>query len=586
MRKKRRVNTKIWGVVIAVILIISGGLVIVSSMMQSKVIDTITPETTEKSEEGSYLDNSVLNGEPFEEDFSYSEYDDTILHYAYITVLPTADDITGQRVTMDDLNAVTLASGADPIVEVFFQDGDETGPEGGIYESTVIRANATMKVRGFSSRNAEQKSFKVSLSGVAGTYLGQETLNFNKHAYDPIRFSNKFCMDALEDIPWMGSLDTYFVKIYIRDLSKGTSGVFEDYGMFTMVEQPNKLYLERHGLNKNSTIYKPKLFGFYMYDALKSESDPAYDEAAFEEIIEIRENADHDKLIEMVEAVNDTSRDINDVVDTYFNRDNYLTWMATNIIFGNMDAVVHNYLLYSPVNSKTWYFLPWDYDGTLAYAYREIYERKDVPADTYGLGIFWGSPLHNRFFRDPDNLKALNEKIDTIMRDYLSNRDCQKITAHYLEMFESSMFIQPDIRYLTGSVDNVAYYTENTYLTMRQLVDLYYDNLESPLPIFMALPTKKGGDYHFAWDSSYDFQGGVLTYRLDIARDPGFRNIVFTSEPTVDTQMDVTLNVPRDTYFFRVIITDEDGNTQTDMEYYDDPLTGDEYPGVMAFEVQ
>ncbi len=421
---------------------------------------------------------------------------------------------------------------------------------------------------------------------MAGTFLGQETLNFNKHAYDPIRFSNKFCMDALEDIPWMGSLDTYFVKIYIRDLSKGTSGVFEDYGLFTMVEQPNKSYLERHGLNKNSTIYKPKLFGFYMYDDLKSEDDPGYDEAAFESIIEIRENPDHDKLIEMIEAVNDTSLDINDVVDTYFNRDNYLTWMATNIIFGNMDATVHNYLLYSPINSKTWYFLPWDYDGTLAYTHRELFDRKALPMELYGLGIFWNSPLHNRFFRNPDNLKALNEKIDTIMNTYLNNRNCKKLTANYIEMFESSMFIMPDIRYLTGTVDDVVYYSDNTYLAMRQLVDLYYENLQSPMPIYMAQPTKGAGVYHFTWDSSFDFQGDMLYYTLAVARDPGFKNIIFTSDPIMDTALDVELNVAKGTYFFKVTITDDKGNTQVNMEDYEDPLNGDDYPGVLSFEVQ
>ena len=87
--------------------------------------------------------------------------------------------------------------------------------------------------------------------------------------------------------------------------------------------------------------------------------------------MEIAENADHDKLLEMMEAINDTSADIDDVMNTYFNKENYLTWMATNIIFGNIDAIVNNFLLYSPLNSKTWYFLPWDYDGTLL-LYRKI----------------------------------------------------------------------------------------------------------------------------------------------------------------------------------------------------------------------
>jgi len=583
-KRVRKPRKKIWTIVIIAVLAISGGLVVLSSLMQTTVINKPTDIIEDMEDIDDYTAISPLNGEPFEEDFVYDAYDDSILHYIYVTVLETTDDITGQRVTMRDLNNVTSVD-QNPIVEVFFQEGDEEGPTGGIYESSVIRANATMKVRGASSRAADQKSFKISLAGVAGTFLGQTTLNLNKHAYDPIRFSNKFCMDALEEIPDMGSLDTYFVKLYVRDLSSGSNGTYQDYGLFTMIEQPNKSYLERHGLNKNSTIYKPKLFGFYMNDAIKSESDPSYDEAAFETIIEIRENADHDKLIEMIEAVNNTSLDINDVVGEYFNRDNYLTWMATNIIFGNMDAMVHNYLLYSPINSKTWYFLPWDYDGTLAYAHRELFERDSNLETMYGLGIFWGSPLHNRFFRNPENLEDLNDKIDMIMSNYLRERDCKAITENYLEIFEKTMFVNPDVRELTGSVSNVVYYTENSYDVMRTLVDLYYDNLELPMPIYMASPTSNGNVYHFAWDASYDFQGDRLYYTLSIARDPNFKNVVYTSEQQLATELDVTLNVPSDTYFFKVMITDEDGNTQISMEDYTDPLTDDNYVGIMAFEV-
>ena len=36
-------------------------------------------------------------------------------------------------------------------------------------------------------------------------------------------------------------------------------GKFEDYGLYTQVEQINKNYLKDHGLDENANLYKPKL---------------------------------------------------------------------------------------------------------------------------------------------------------------------------------------------------------------------------------------------------------------------------------------------------------------------------------------
>ena len=70
-------------------------------------------------------------------------------------------------------------------------------------------------------------------------------------------------MDALEIIPDIGSLETYFVKVYIRDLSENNDTGFVSYGLFTMVEQPNTAYLRRHGLDENGALYKAMNFSFF-----------------------------------------------------------------------------------------------------------------------------------------------------------------------------------------------------------------------------------------------------------------------------------------------------------------------------------
>ena len=73
--------------------------------------------------------------------------------------------------------------------------------------------------------------------------------------------------------------------------------------------------------------------------------DDDYDENDFEDILEIKGVHDHQKLIEMLDAVNNEFMHINDVVNTYFDRDNFVTWLALNIITDNVDTQSRNYYM-------------------------------------------------------------------------------------------------------------------------------------------------------------------------------------------------------------------------------------------------
>ena len=51
---------------------------------------------------------------------------------------------------------------------------------------------------------------------------------------------------------------------------------------------------------------------------IRLQDDPDYDQRAFEELLEIKGDSDHSKLIAMLEAVNDNSIPISTVLDRYF----------------------------------------------------------------------------------------------------------------------------------------------------------------------------------------------------------------------------------------------------------------------------
>ena len=281
----------------------------------------------------------------------------------YLTVR-TGNASEGTNHTWEEINTYSAYDydewGVDRYkVEALLQVGTEEGiPEGNLgYGKTA--PNATVQVRGQTSSRNSQKNYKIELKENQGSWNGQKTIALNKHQSDGLRFRNKLGFDLLKDIDELMSLRTTFVHLYVNDLTDGEDAGFEDYGLYTQVEQLNKTALRAHGLDRYGNLYKINFFEFYRYeDAIKLATDPTYDQDLFEDYIEIKGDNDHTKLIEMLDDVNDLAIPIEEVLEKHFDEENIVYWMAFNIITGNIDTQSRNVYIYSPQNSDIWYFYP------------------------------------------------------------------------------------------------------------------------------------------------------------------------------------------------------------------------------------
>ena len=99
------------------------------------------------------------------------------------------------------------------------------------------------------------------------------------------------------------------------------------------------------------------------------------------------DNNNHQKLIAMLTELNDPGSNFDTVFDKYFDKSNYLTWLATNILMGNRDTINQNFALYQPKGSDKFYFMPWDYDGSFNF--------EDQP-DQKAAGPLYSSPGADR----------------------------------------------------------------------------------------------------------------------------------------------------------------------------------------------
>lgn len=484
----------------------------------------------------------------------------------FVTVLPPDSYQSEYTYTLDELNASTEFTGNKDIkVKIIFQEGKDGSPQPGYFGYGLTSANATMEQKGQSSRNAKQKSYKIRLYEDGGLWDGFEEINLNKSPYDTIRIRNKLSYDYLKLINNITSLQAQFVHLYVKDLSEGDYNVdYKDFGLFTQIEDVDKNYLKRRELDPNGSLYKAEYFEFYRYaDKIKLKSDPNYNEENFEKILAIKGNDNHEKLIQMLDDVNNRLIHINDVIDKHFDRDNYITWLAFNILIDNIDTSSRNFCLYSPRDSNKWYFIPWDYDG--GWNIRS-FSNSNKAQWWQGISTYWGVPLHRRFFENDNNIKELSEKIESLSQT-LNEEKTKEFLDAYRPKIEYFISREPDSRYLHVSLEEAMSEYEMIPNVVKESKERYYKSLENPMPVFMGDP-RRIGDYHvFSWTESYDLQGDNIKYCIQISDSITFDRILYSKDDILDIEH-VVSGLQPGKYFWKLEIVDSQGNKQTAFDYY------------------
>lgn len=453
-------------------------------------------------------------------------------------------------------------------VAALLQAGDDTGPLAGELGYSETVPNATVQVRGQTSSRNQQKNYKIKLKRNKGSWQGQRTINLNKHQTDGLRFRNKLAYDLIRGIPQLIGLRTQFVHLYVKDENGSEPNKFVDYGLYTQVEQLNGSGLKAHGLDSNAQLYKVNFFEFLLYeDTIKLEDDPDFDRVAFEKLLEIKGDRDHHKLIEMLQAVNDLDRPIDQTLDTYFDRENLTYWLAFQILIGNTDTQSRNVYLYSPQNSQRWYFIPWDHDSAF---FKKEYEIEKFAGKTSwesGISNYWGNRLFQRALKSATFRQELDEAIQDLKGklnpDYLSQE-----VAKYQETVKPYVTKEPDSTHLGLTPSQ---YDEVAAAIPKEIESNYQDYLDSlkkPMPFFIGIPEKdENGKLKVRWDAAYDLNGQKITYKVEVAKDFEFKEIIHTEEGI--TLSETVLDMPeKGHYFARVTATNEAGETRHAFDYY------------------
>lgn len=499
------------------------------------------------------------------------EQDDTEVVTMYLTV-SSGNTSENTNHTWEEINTYSVYDYEKMGVERYqvnglLQVGDENGPLSGEVGYGENAPNATVQIRGQTSSRNAQKNYKIELKRNKGSWNGQRTINLNKHQSDGLRFRNKLSYKLLQGIPQLMSLRTQFVHLYVKDLTAGENAAFEDYGLYTQVEQLNKTALRTHGLDENAHLYKINFFEFYRYeDVIRMEDDPKFDRDAFEKLLEIKGDSDHTKLIEMLDALNDYSVSIDEILDTYFDRENLMYWLGFQILIGNVDTQSRNVYLYSPQNSQTWYLIPWDHDSSL---FNSEYEQKGFAGKgswECGVSNYWGNVLFQRCLKSEDFRKELDGVIQEL-REYLSEERVGELANRYAEVVKPYAYRMPDLMHVELTQQEYEQVLSAVPGEIEENYQLYRESLEKPMPFFIGVPEASGGELTIRWDSAYDFDAEDITYTVEIARDYLFTDVIYTKEGQPLPEIVTKLPTPGQ-YFVRIRATNESGQTQDAMDYY------------------
>lgn len=517
----------------------------------------------------------------------YTVYDDSGVVTMYLTVSRGNDSENTNHswAQINHYSAYDYAAMGVPRYQVnaLLQVGDENGPLPGELGYGVEAPNATVQIRGQSSSRNAQKNYKIELKKNKGSWRGQRTIALNKHMSEGLRFRNKMAYDLIKGIDQMMGLRTQFVHLYVKDLTDSSSGVFEDYGLYTQVEQLNKTALKAHGLDSTGQLYKVNFFEFYRYeDAIKLTTDPTFDQAKFDSYLETKGSSDHSKLIEMLEKLNDESQPMEKLLETYFDVENIAYWMAFQLLTDNVDTQSRNMYLYSPQNSDTWYILDWDNDDMLRRKEHELIRFTDAESWEWGISNYWGNVLFRRCLQTASYREALDTAVQEL-HDYLNADRIEEMTAHYRTITEQYIWQMPDMEHLPLTRTQYDMVAKALPEEIEENYQQYPEGYHYPMPFYIGTPSLQNGVLQLSWDSSYDFDAEDISYTVELARDYQFRQMVYREEHVV-LPLTQTAAPAAGQYFIRVRATNASGYTQDAFDYY--VIDSGKVYGVKCFYIQ
>lgn len=222
---------------------------------------------------------------------------------------------------------------------------------GTVYDSCGVQ------FKGNSSYNApgNKKPFKIDFNEyVSGQkFDGLKVINLNNAMKDPTLMREKIFYDFMRRMGFTAPRATY-AKLYLNG---------QYWGLYTLVEQVNKTFLENRFFNDAGNLFKGDPQGSLQWFG------PA--DSSYYSKYELKTNEDSNywgDLKNLINKINNTpSLQFYDSLEKMLNTQSVINSWAANIIYSNLDSYQgsgHNYYVYHNTQSNKFDWITWDCNET------------------------------------------------------------------------------------------------------------------------------------------------------------------------------------------------------------------------------
>jgi len=213
-----------------------------------------------------------------------------------------------------------------------------------------------IRYRGDVSRLMPKKCWKVFFPG-SDLFQGQEELNLNADYPDQTLLRSYVGYDIL-DRAGVPSPRAGYAQLYVNGTYSGT---------FSQVEQVDKRFLHRQGIEIHGNLYKPFYGGLHVLDDIE---DPEVRDWWYSYRYPKKTNrrSGHADIVALIELINTTpDEQFPEAIAGVLDVNGWLDWYAANILLGNFEMLEKNYYLYHDLSAERWLILPWDVDLALGH---------------------------------------------------------------------------------------------------------------------------------------------------------------------------------------------------------------------------
>lgn len=190
-------------------------------------------------------------------------------------------------------------------------------------------------------------------------FYGFKQLNLNNNYDDKSFMREKVASDLFRSFG-IASANTSFCALYI-DYGSGP----EYFGVYTIVEEVDDTVIKTQFAESTGNIYKPE-------EDAGSFKSGTYDTSEFN-LKTNTSTADYSDVLALYNALHASNRTTNSTewqsqLESVFNVDIFLKWLAANITIQNWDTygnMAHNYYLYNNPTDGLLTWIPWDNNESL-----------------------------------------------------------------------------------------------------------------------------------------------------------------------------------------------------------------------------